>query len=94
MTSLDKKYPDLATIRFQIHGVFKNFHSGERIKKLGDSYAGFTGYVWTKAKSGEEKQRIKKYPDTYGRCLKWTLSRHLLELSNILEKKLLVLWMQ
>ena len=50
--------------------------------------------MWTEAESGKKKLRIKKYPDTYGRCLKWTLPRHLLELSNILEKKLLVLRMQ
>ena len=42
-------YPDLASTRFQIHSVFKNFHSGERIKKVADTYAGSTGYVWTKA---------------------------------------------
>ena len=29
-----KKYPDLASTRFRIHSVFKNFHSGVRIKKI------------------------------------------------------------
>ena len=65
-------YPDFSSTRFRIHSVFKNFHSGERIQKVADSYAGFTRYVWTKAKSGKKKQRIKKYPDTYGRGLNHT----------------------
>ena len=65
-----KKYPDLAFIRFRIHSVFKNFHSGERIQKVADSYAWFTGYVWTEAVSGKKKLRIQKYPDTCGRGLK------------------------
>ena len=33
VTSLDKKYPDLASVRFQIHSLFKTFHSGEYILK-------------------------------------------------------------
>ena len=42
-------YPEIASTRFRIHSVFKNFHSGEpkRIQKVADSYAEFTGYVWT-----------------------------------------------
>ena len=48
-------YSNLASTRFRIHSVFKNFHSGERIQKVADSYTGFTGYVWTKAKTGEKK---------------------------------------
>ena len=36
---------DLASARFPIHSVFKNFHSAERIQNVVDSYAGFTGYV-------------------------------------------------
>ena len=60
----------LAFIRFRIHSVFKNFHSGERIQKVADSYAGFTGYMWTEAVSGKILLRIKKYPDTCGRGLK------------------------
>ena len=39
------KYPDLASTRFRIHGVLKNFLSGERIQNVADSYAGITGYV-------------------------------------------------
>ena len=46
-----KKYPDFASTRFWIHRVFETFHSGERIQKVADSYAGFTGYVWTEAVS-------------------------------------------
>ena len=42
---LIKKYPDLASTRFRIHSVFKNFHSKERIQKGTDSSAGFIGYV-------------------------------------------------
>ena len=38
--------PDLASTRFRIHSVFKNFHSGEPIQKVADSYAGSTGYMW------------------------------------------------
>ena len=43
------KYAHLASTRFRIHSVFKNFHSGEpeQIKKVTDSYVEFTGYVWT-----------------------------------------------
>ena len=48
-------YPDLASTRFWIHSVFKNFHSGERIQKVADSYAWFTEYVWTQTKSGKKK---------------------------------------
>ena len=42
-----KIYPDLASSQFRIHSVFKNFHSAEQIKKVADSYTGFSGYVWT-----------------------------------------------
>ena len=38
-------YPALASTRFRIHGVFRNFHSGERIKKVADSK--ISRYVWT-----------------------------------------------
>ena len=34
---IKNKYPDLASIRFRIHSVFKNFHSGERIQKYPDT---------------------------------------------------------
>ena len=50
-----KIYPDLASTRFRIHSVFKNFHSGERIKKKVDSSARFTGYVWTEAESARKR---------------------------------------
>ena len=50
-----KIYPDLASTRFRIHSVFKNFHSGERIKKKVDSSARFTGYVWTEAESAKKR---------------------------------------
>ena len=33
---LIKKYPDLASTRFRIHSVFKNFHFAEEIKKYAD----------------------------------------------------------
>ena len=33
-----KTYPDLASTQFRIHSVFKNFHSGERIKKVADHF--------------------------------------------------------
>ena len=33
-------YPDLASTRFWVHSVLKNFHSEERIEKVADSYAG------------------------------------------------------
>ena len=52
VTSLDKKKcpdcPDIASTWFRIHSVFKLFHSGERIQKVTNSYAGFTRYVWTR----------------------------------------------
>ena len=44
-----KIYPNLPSTRFLIHSSFKNFHSGGQIQKVADSYAGFTGYVWTEA---------------------------------------------
>ena len=52
------KYPDLASTRFRIHGVFKNFHSGERIQKTAYSYGVFTKCVWKEAVSGKKKLRI------------------------------------
>ena len=55
--------------RFQIHSVFKNFHSGEQIQKVADSYAGFNGYVWTEAVSGGKSCGFKKYPDTCERIV-------------------------
>ena len=59
------KQSDLASTRFLIHSVFRNFRLGEWIQKVADSYARFIGYVWT-----EEKLRIQKYPDTCERGLK------------------------
>ena len=53
----------------RIRGVLKNFHSGERIQKLVDSYVGYTRYVWMEAEYAKKKLRIKKYPDTCGRGL-------------------------
>ena len=53
-----KDYPDIASTLFRIHGVLKNFHSGERIQKTADSYAVFTEYVWMEAISGKKKLRI------------------------------------
>ena len=40
-----KKYPHLSSTRPRINSVFKKytFHSGERIQKVADLYAGFTG---------------------------------------------------
>ena len=51
---------------FQFQDI-SNFHSGQRIQKVTDLFAEFTGYVWTEAVSGEKKLRIQKYPDTSGR---------------------------
>ena len=39
-----KKYPDLASVRFRIYSVFRNFHSGGRIQKVADSSAGLVGW--------------------------------------------------
>ena len=58
---------------FQIHGVFINFNSGERIKKVSDSYAGFTRYVWTESESPIKKLRINPDPGICGRGLKGNL---------------------
>ena len=66
---------DLASTGFLIHSVFKNFHynSGERIQKVADSYAWFTGYVWTKVKSAKKKiADLKIFGYTYGRDLNHT----------------------
>ena len=58
-----KELVDLLT-RFVIHRGLKNLHSGERIQKVADSSAGYTGYAWTEAESGDSK-----YPDTCERSL-------------------------
>ena len=50
--------------------LIKNFYSGAQIQKGADSYADFTGYVWTEAVSGKINLRIQKYLDTCGRGLK------------------------
>ena len=60
-----KKCPDIASTWFRVHSVFKIFHSGERIQKVTDSYAGFTRYRRTEAVSGKNKLRIQNYPDTW-----------------------------
>ena len=60
-----KELVDLLT-RFMIHRGLKNLHSGERIQKVADSSAGYTGYAWTEAESGDSK-----YPDTCERGLNW-----------------------
>ena len=75
MSSDKKKYPDLASTRFRVHSLFKNFHPGERIKKGADSYARFTAYVWTEAESAKKKLRIQKYPDTLWTGPKNTIHR-------------------
>ena len=62
-----KEYPDLASTRFRVHSGFKNFHSGVRIQKVEDSYAGFTGSVWTVAVS-----RRKKLADSKISGYMWT----------------------
>ena len=67
-----KKYPYLASTRFQIHIGFKNIHSGERIQKAFGFASEFTGYVWMKGVSGKKKLRIQKYEDTCERDLKTT----------------------
>ena len=64
------KLPDLAYTRFRIHSLLKNFHFGERIQEVGDSYSVYTGYVWTEALSGKKKSRIQKYHVTCRRGLK------------------------
>ena len=64
-----KEYPDLASSRFLIDSVFKNFHSEERIQKDADPYAGFNGCVWTEAVSGRRSCGFKKYPDACGRIV-------------------------
>ena len=60
-----KELVDLLT-RFEIHRGLKNLHFGERIQKVADSSAGYTGYAWTEAESGDSK-----YPDTCERGLNW-----------------------
>ena len=60
-----KELVDLLT-RFEIHRGLKNLHSGERIQKVADSSAGYPGYAWTEAESGDSK-----YPDTCERSLNW-----------------------
>ena len=45
---------------FRIHNVFQNFHSGERIKKVSDSYAGLTGRI----RVGGSRIRKEKVADS------------------------------
>ena len=52
--------------------------SGEGIKKVADSYARFTGYVWTEAASGKKQLRIQKYPDTCGLGLNETILKNII----------------
>ena len=87
-------YPDLASTRFRIHSVFKNFHSRERIQKVADSYADFTGYEWTEAVSEKKKLRIQKYLDTCGRglslshfCLSFYTREHSLLLCTLVMRR-------
>ena len=55
---------------FVVHTILdsqgiQNFSSGERIQKVANLFARFTGYVWTEAENRKKKLRIKKYP---GKC--------------------------
>ena len=59
-----KTYLELAYPRFRIHSVFKKSPLWQT-----DSYAGYTGYVWTEAEFAKKKLRIQKFPDTYERGL-------------------------
>ena len=60
--------------RFWIHSIFKNFHSGEQIKKVADMYTGFTRYVSTEVESSKKKLQIQKYLDTCGWGLNFTVT--------------------
>ena len=53
-------------MRFQINSIFKNFHSGERIKKFAHLCARFTRYMWMEAASG------KKFVDSKISGYVWT----------------------
>ena len=68
---LIKRYPDLASTRFWIHGVFKNFHYGVRIKKVVDWHAGFTEKVWMKAVSRKNKLQFKNIQIHVDRALRF-----------------------
>ena len=67
---------NLASTRFKIHNVIKNFHSGEQIQKV----AGFKklrirmpdspNTCGRDSVSGKKKLRIQEYPDKCGRSLK------------------------
>lgn len=45
----------------------KNSQSEERIKKVTDSQAELTGYVWTQSESTKKNLESQKHPDTFGR---------------------------
>ena len=61
-------FPDLASTQFRIRSVFKNFHSGERIQKVGDSY----DMPDTPDTCGRKpKLRIQEYSDTRVNGPKW-----------------------
>ena len=53
---------NVVRFEFQILGVFKHFHSAERIQKCVDSQAGFAGYVCGR----KANSQIQKYPDSCG----------------------------
>ena len=78
VTSPDKNVRIKSPHDSGFHGIFKNFHSGEGIKKVADSYARFTGYVWTEAASGKKQLRIQKYPDTCGLGLNQTILKNII----------------
>lgn len=66
VTSLVKIYPDLASTRFRIHSVLRKvpLWSGERIQKVEDWYAGFTGsYIrcGRTVESTKEKLQIQNW---------------------------------
>lgn len=54
--------------RMPIRSSLKNFHSGDRTRKIPDTVTEFAGYVWTQATFGK-KIRIQKFSGMCGRGL-------------------------
>ena len=65
-----RKVPFSPSTRKHENGVFKDFHSEERLRKVVFSVTVFTGYVWTEGQFVKKKSRFQTKTDPSGRVLK------------------------
>ena len=61
VTSLDTKYPDLASTRLRMH----NGSLESCFKKVADLHAGFTGYEWTRRDLNQIVNTKRMKPDRW-----------------------------